>query len=159
MAGPSLPARQARDNAKAEDAAIRHRTAWQRVAWAVGGLSALLVLRDELREYQRDLQRDLRNAGGLVQSSPELLAQLALRHAASGSADCIPVAGQGAPRSTRRGGRRGARAIQADTKRSTARSESGSMNSHAPWGSPPLATSSSGERVNLIDASPTYATI
>ena len=78
-AGESLPARRARDSAKGEAAEVRNRTAWTRVAWAIDGLDALLLLRDELLERSRELNRDLQDAGGLDRAPAELLDEQALR--------------------------------------------------------------------------------
>jgi hypothetical protein len=78
-AGSSLPARRARDHAKGEAAEVRNRTAWQRVAWAIDGLHALLVLRDELLDREHELWRDMQNAGGLHHAPPQLFDELALR--------------------------------------------------------------------------------
>lgn len=78
-AGPSLPSRRARDNQKREAAEVRNRTAWQRVAWAIEGLQALLLLRDELRERDHQLEREIEDAGGLHRAPPQLLDELVLR--------------------------------------------------------------------------------
>jgi hypothetical protein len=78
-AGPSLPSRRARDSQKREAAEVRSRSAWQRVAWAIEGLQALLLLRDELREREHQVARELRDDGGLHRAPPQLLDELALR--------------------------------------------------------------------------------
>lgn len=78
-AGSSLPARQARDPAKGQAAEIRNRTSTQRVLWAIDGLHALLLLRDELLERKQKLSRDIEYAGGLHRAPPQLLEQMSLR--------------------------------------------------------------------------------
>ena len=59
-AGEGLPARRARDPAKREAAEVRNRTAWARVVWAIDGLHALVLLRDELLERQHELTATFR---------------------------------------------------------------------------------------------------
>jgi len=78
-AGEGLPARRARDPAKREAAEVRNRTAWARVVWAIDGLHALVLLRDELLERQHELNRDIQNAGGVHRAPPQLLEELGLR--------------------------------------------------------------------------------
>lgn len=49
------------------------------MVWAVDGLQALLLLRDELRELVNQRQKELREAGGLLKAPNEFLDELARR--------------------------------------------------------------------------------